>query len=177
MANNKENSQVNLSRKEYRERGRGRKILGTVALIAGVLLLFTLLDGYGSQRGRWFHGDRHGAELSLKEWQERTNKGAEWVLDHVDASEEQKAQVKVILDDLASEVATLQGERAALVENFKQALEEDAIGQDELEPLRTASVRLAERAIGLTTDGLLAIVEILTPEQRRQLVKAWKEHR
>ena len=42
--------------------------------------------------------------------------------------------------------------------------------------IRTATLNLTEEATGLTIDATLRVLEVLTPEQRRKLLKLWREH-
>ena len=176
MKENNKSNQVGRSLKDYRERGRGCRLFGIVAIVAGGLILFGAIDGYGNHRSRWFHQDRPHSEFSVEELQHRMSRAAEWLLDEVDASEEQETRVDAILEDLAEKVANFQGQRQALADQFIQAIEDSEIDRNELGEVQAAGVQLAERAIDQTFGALIEIFEVVMPEQRRELAKAWRKH-
>ncbi|MFQ5961444.1 MAG: Spy/CpxP family protein refolding chaperone [Candidatus Methylomirabilales bacterium] len=157
-------------KKEQGKRFRGRLVLLSIGLIAGVLITSSLFAGYG--RHRW-----HRRDLSEEELLRRMTRGTSWALSTVDATDEQRARINVILAELAPDMIRLQDERRLLVGQLIQAVEADQVSPDEVERVQAAGLRLAEQAFARTTDVVLQISEVLTPEQRKELVAAWRHRR
>jgi hypothetical protein len=147
--------------------GLGRRFVWGTALTMSAILLFGLT---GCSR---FH--RQPSDLSAKELISRLDRGTTWLLWKVDATDEQEARVKSVLKGLTPDLAELQASHKVLKMKFATALAEDQISQDELVRLRTAGLDLTERAFNRSFDGMVQAAAVLTPEQRKKLVEAWKE--
>jgi Spy/CpxP family protein refolding chaperone len=93
----------------------------------------------------------------------------------VDASDEQQAQVKNVLKKLTPDVAEFQARHKALKAQFAEALASDQINQDNLAKLRAAGLDLTEQAFSRSFDTMIQAAMVLTPEQRRKLVEAWRD--
>jgi Spy/CpxP family protein refolding chaperone len=158
------------NREDRVTRFRGRPLLLGVALVAGLLIVASSLAGHG--RPRW-----HQNELSQAELLQNMTKRTAWALRRVDATDEQRARIDTILATLAPELVTLRKERHALMGEFLTIVEADEVGPEELARLHAAGLSLAERAFRRTTDIVLQVSEVLTPEQRQALVQEWKEWR
>ncbi len=148
-------------------RALGRRFVQGVALGVSAVLLFGLV---GCSR---FH--RHPSEQSAEELVSRVDRGASWLLRKVDATDKQQAEVKNLLEGLTPEVAELQARHKTLKARFAKALEGDQINQDELAKLRTAGLDLTERAFNRSFDVMVQAATVLTPDQRKKLVEAWKD--
>lgn len=105
----------------------------------------------------------------------RVDRGATWLLGKVDATDEQEAKVKSVLMGLTPDVMELQASHKALKMKFATALAADLINQDELARLRTAGLDLTDRVFNRSFDAMVQTAAVLTPEQRRKLVEAWKD--
>jgi Spy/CpxP family protein refolding chaperone len=149
-------------------RGLGRRLVWGTALTMSAILL-SGLTGCGR-----FH--RPPSDLSAEELISRLDRGATWLLWKVDATDEQEAEVKSVLKKLTPDVAELQASRKVLTTKFATALAEDQINQDELVRLRTSGLDLTEQAFNRSFDAMVQTAAVLTPEQRKKLVEAWKEH-
>ena len=154
--------------KEKTKRFRGRALLAGATLIAGVLITSSLFAGYG--RHRW-----HQGEFSQEELLQRMTKRAAWALRRVGATDEQEARINVILAKLAPELITLRKEHRALMDEFITAVQAGEVSAEELARLQAAGLHLAKRAFRRTTDVVLQVSEVLTPEQRQALIQEWKE--
>jgi Spy/CpxP family protein refolding chaperone len=157
-------------KKEQGKRFRGRLVLLSIGLIAGVLITSSLFAGYGGHR--WHHRD-----LSEEELLQRMTRGTSWALSTVDATDEQRARINAILAELAPDMIRLQGERRVLVGHLIQAVEADQVSPDALARLQTAGLGLAEHALTRSIDVVLKASEVLTPEQRKELAAAWRQRR
>ena len=146
---------------------RWKKLFTRGALAMGALTL-TGLAGCG--RSHTYHAD-----LSPDEMLARVNRGAQWMLWKVDATDEQKKRIEDVIEGLKPEVVRFHEERRALKADVAKTLETDALNQDEVARLRAVGLALAERAFNRSFDSLLQAAEVLTPEQRKVLLESWKE--
>jgi Spy/CpxP family protein refolding chaperone len=103
---------------------------------------------------------------------------SDWVLDQIDASSEQREQIKALVAGTLEELMQLreqhQAHRAALV----AALVKPAVDRAELERVRKAELELADRASHTIVTSLASMSEVLTPEQRARLAELaarWQE--
>jgi Spy/CpxP family protein refolding chaperone len=131
-----------------------------------VALSGLLLAACGHSRGNWTQ-----AEVS-----ERLEDGAEYALDHVDASDEQAEHVKRTLRGLAPDIVTLRDEQKLLAADLRRELAKETLDRPAIEAIRVRSVALFERASQRGTQALVASAEELTPEQRQKLVARWEKH-
>lgn len=143
---------------------RWRRFLGRSMLLAMIPLAAA-----GCHRHR--HHDASEAEI-----QERVRDGAEWVLDGVDASDDQEARINLILDAAVSELVALRGQRRALATELAEALERDTVDRAVLESIRSRGVDLVDQASSVGTRALADAADVLTVEQRRKLVARARKH-
>ena len=163
-------SETKESLKQWQHRGRGRRVFGGIVITFGVLFLSSYFVAYGWHTHRWNRALWSYANLSPENL-----RGLERILTEVGVTGEQRVKVKAILDGLAPEVTRIQSERQALQSQFTQALLANHVSSDELARIQTASLHLTERAFSLSMDALTKLSEVLTPLQRKRLVKAWQD--
>lgn len=146
----------------------GLLLVGATALSAS---LASAAPGWWGHEGhrRWghFRGGPHDPERA----RERAELAVGWVLRYVDASDEQERQVQAIVGDTAEQLLGLAGQHHAHREAFVSALLESDVDRAELEAIRRAELELAEVASAQLIDALADVAEVLTPEQRQQLVE------
>lgn len=135
--------------------------VGAVALLGAALAT----PAVGAPFGRWRHHS-HDAE-SVKE---HARFGAEWMLRYVDASEEQEDQVYGIIDRAVSELFPVTEQHRGHREEMVRILREPEVDRAALEELRRAELELADEASQSLVDALADLVEVLTPEQREELL-------
>ena len=150
----------------FRNRFFRRFVQGTALTVSAVLLSGLA----GCSR---FH--RHPSELSAEELVSRVDRGATWLLWKVDATDEQQAQIKQVLDKLTPEVADFQARHQALKTQFAKTVASEQINQDELGKLRAEGLDLTALAFSRSFDTMIQAATVLTPEQRRKLAEAWKD--
>ena len=145
------------------------------ALLAGGLLLMSpqaqaagqFLRGHG-------HFGRHGGPASPEMMREKSDFAVDWILGRVDATEEQRRQVKAIfgnsIDDLVPAVAEHHDHREAMIaELSKPNLDRDAI-----EAIRKSGLELADEVSSRLVASFADAAEVLTPEQRTELIEMAK---
>lgn len=144
--------------------GRRFAFLGLIAL--GV---FALPRAFGWGGG---HCGHHGA-MSAEDLRGRMSWMSDRALDHVDATDQQYAEVEAILDQAAPKLAGLHEEGRDLRQRFRQAVIEHPEDREALHALRKEGIALADRASAAALDDLSRVAAVLTPEQRQELAKRW----
>ena len=151
--------------------------LSFVAVVAGlvglILLGSALLSASFAEAGfgRRHHWGGHGGPPDPEQARERAEHAAEWVLRYVGASDEQHAQISAIIarsvDDLFALADSHREHREAMLELFRSP----EIDRVELEQLRRAELELADGASRNLLEALVEAAEVLTPEQRAELME------
>lgn len=154
---------------EHRIRGRGRQVFWVIVLIGVAAVLTTYVTGCTDSH-------RHQRGFFTETVPHRIHDKVDWALTQVDATDEQREKVAVLLKDLDSDAARWQEERQALKDRFMQALQAEQVNQNDLATIKSAGVTLADEALGRTVDATLKVSEVLTPKQRKELVAKWRTY-
>ncbi len=159
-------------------RGRRRRLgfLGVAALIgAGLFAATAMASGPGAGFGPpWAHGPCAG-DVTVEGVEKRMNKFADFVLDDIDATDAQRAEIEALISATAPEVVTHRTEGLALRDAFVEQLSAETVDAEALGELRAEAMVLVERGSNGHLDTLLAVSEILDAEQRQQLVENWQD--
>jgi Spy/CpxP family protein refolding chaperone len=123
------------------------------------------------------HGRHHRAGMSEAELREHAQDGAEFVLDHVDASEDQEGRVSQILDQLVPDLVALRPEKEALATELSQVLGADQVDPARVEEIRKKAIALADRASARMAKSLVETAQVLDKEQRAKLIRHWQRRR
>ncbi len=123
------------------------------------------------------HGRHHRAGMSEAELREHAQDGAEFVLDHVHASEDQEARVSVILDQLVPDLVALRPEKEALATELSQVLGADQVDPARVEEIRKKALVLADRASARAAKSLVETAQVLDKAQRAKLIGHWQKRR
>ena len=179
--NTNHNDQKSL-RNQLRRRWLGLSVAGLIGAILGGTAVSTVShahfgSGYcsGFSRGYWGH-HRHGpptAEMA----RERADFAADWVLKKVNATEEQRVQIKSIVEQAVNDLFQFAGQHRSNREGLMAELAKPNVDRAALEKLRTGELGLVESASSRLLDTLVDITEVLTPEQRLQLVELAQRYR
>ncbi len=154
---------------------RRRFVTGLVA--GGVLggLMATAIGAWSSNHGGpggWHGGGRWCRGTASPEAQrERAEFAIDWVLNKVNATDEQRARIKTIVATTLQELAPARDEHRQHREAFLVALTQPSVDRASLEDLRRAELQLAEGASQRIVTALAEVADVLTPEQRAELVK------
>ena len=163
-----------------RRNGRRRLVwasgLAAVAmLVAGGLIASESASAFG--RGPWGH---HGHDP--EEMKEHMALAVDQVLRRLDASDEQRDEVGAIADRTFDALLPLAGEHRESRERMLEILSAETVDRDALEALRAESFTRFETASKTLTDGLADLAEVLTLEQRQELLehaqrrRGWRRH-
>ena len=152
----------------------GLALLGLGA--AGGALATIAVDA--GAHGGWGHGfGHHRHETDAAHVTERLQHVSAWVLDKVDATNEQKERIDAILAGAVNDIVPLRVEHDVYKRDLMVELARPEIDRAALERVRTAELALAEQATARLLDATVAIAEVLEPEQRQQLVERFEKGR
>ncbi len=127
----------------------------------------------GGHHGFRMHGHRHAANAA--EAAERVQHVAAWALGSVDATDEQRERVDAILAGAVNDLFPMRAEHREHRRDLIAELARPRLDRDGLERVRAAELMLAEKATTRMLDAVVAIAEVLDPEQRQQLVERFAE--
>lgn len=158
--------------RQHRATGRGRTVFWGViagAIVAAVLWTAPTVDG------RQAHGqrnDRGRHARSLTELATMLRQSTPWLaIAGLDAA--QAAQLADVLERHGPAFDALEAERAALTERVSTLLTAEPLDPIALDMAREEAERLAGRALDDGLQLLVETAELLTPEQRAELVRHW----
>ncbi len=146
--------------------GGTRRPLRDAALLVCALLAAALVAGCGRHH--------HRSAKTPEEFRERFERLTERALKKADATDDQKARIKPIADDLATALYGFREEHRAIRRRFIDAFEAEKVNPEEVAKIREDALALADRASRKVTDALVKASAVLSPEQRRMLAERWK---
>jgi hypothetical protein len=135
----------------------------------GIVLAMVPLSSFGCYGG-------HHREHSVAEVQERARDGADWLLDWVDATDEQRRSFNTIVDRSVPELLAFRTERKATVQSFAQALKQPTVDAAELEGIRQRALSLADRASLRATQAITELAGVLNATQRQKIADRILRH-
>ncbi len=141
-----------------------------VALVGGAIFSASWANAGGGFWGRGHHRGAHSAE----EVTDRAGFAAEMILRGLDANDAQQAQVKGIIEASIDTLWPLTVQHRGHREELIAALSGETVDREALEQVRQAELALAEAASLEFVTAIGDIAEVLTPEQRTELL-AWAE--
>jgi len=143
-------------------------------LLAGTMGAWSHADGPGGWHGRsWCR--THSADPAAQ--RERLEFAADWALNQVKASDAQREQVKGILGQTLADLGPVRDQHRQHRDAFAAALGQLSVDRATLDDLRRAELQLAEQASSRIVTALADIADVLTPEQRSQLLKLAEQFR
>ena len=143
--------------------------LAALAAVAPRASAYRALTGHGFG-GHARHG--FGAQV-LKDpaaAKQHAGMAVEWVLRGVDATEEQKQQAKRITDRLVDRLGPVVAKHREHREAMARELAKPSIDREALEGIRKEEIALADQASTLAVASIADLGEVLTPEQRAELI-------
>ena len=138
----------------------GALLVGAIAA-AGPALAFRAFEHRAG-------GHRVGDPAAIAE---RAEFAADFVLSRVDATEAQQVEVKRILSDTIADVTPLAEQHRANRDALHTELAREVIDPAAIEQLRQSEMALADQASRELTEALTGFAQILTVDQRNQLME------
>jgi protein CpxP len=161
-------------------RSRRRFLMGVVtggflgSLLAGGINLYSHAQ---PGLGWWFRAG-HGPGGSWRQGaydpdmvQARIEFATDWILSRVEASDEQRQQVKAIVQATAQDLAPMREQHHQNKQTMLQSLTQPTINRTALGDIRRAELQLVERASERMVAALADVAEVLTSEQRTRLAE------
>ena len=147
-----------------KSRSPGARLAGTALLVAvlGTVTLsaWAMPGGHG---GGGMHGGGPGMGMMMG------GRGLERMLDGVNASAEQRTQIKAIAErtmaDMKAQRETGKGTREQMMKLFAQP----TVDANAVEALRAQKMQQHDQSSRRMTQAMLEVSRVLTPEQRKQL--------
>lgn len=138
----------------------GSIITGLIVLAAGSALVFA----HGRGGGGWPHGGMDGEEMA-----EHLQVHVQHVLDEVDATAEQKAQVKDIVAAATRDLQALHAQHGNGHKALHEIFTAPTIDRVRLEAVRAEHMQALDAASKRCAAALADAADVLTPEQRALL--------
>ena len=148
---------------------------GILTGLAALAAVAPRASAYRALAGHGFGGHRRhgfGAQI-LKDpaaAKQHAGMAMEWVLRGVDATDEQKQQARRITDRLIDQLAPVAEKHREHREAMARELAKAEIDREALERLRREEIALADQASTLAVASIADLGEVLTPEQRADLI-------
>ena len=138
------------------------------AVLAGGALVSTQASGFFGHGG---HGHRGHFGKDPEMARERAEFATAFVLDRIDASDDQKEQVRAIIGSGVEDLIVLAQQHRENHEAWKIELSKTTIDRAALEELRKDGIQLADTASTRFVQALADAADVLTPEQRIELME------
>ena len=147
--------------------GRRRRPRWILMTIAGALVLVVggMTWSAVAYSGKSWHGDKFERFV---EWK------IDDMLDEVDASDDQRTQVRAIATAAIADMGEFRDFRRAGREALVDALTQETVDREALEALRQSKLETADRASQRLVTALADAAEVLTPAQRAELAEDWE---
>jgi Spy/CpxP family protein refolding chaperone len=139
------------------------------ALGAAVVAVPTAMAFRGS--GGHGHGFGHGMMQDPEQARAHAAFAVEWAFRAVDATEQQKEDGRIVVEQLVDRLVPLREKHRAHREAVARELVKPQIDRAALEELRTEGLSLADEATRIMVDGVADLAEVLTAEQRAELLE------
>jgi protein CpxP len=140
-----------------------RVVLGSLIAACVVLAGGSLAFAHG-MGGGWHHGGMDPAEMV-----EHLQVHVSHVLDEVDATADQKARVKVIVEAATKDLEALHDQQGNVHKELHEIFTSPTIDRERLETVRAAHMQALEAASKRCATALADAAEVLTPDQRKLL--------
>src|SRR5262245_53950827 len=155
-------------------RSRSRTLVLVAAAVLGVFAMIAATKAYVFAREIGWH---HHGPITAEQINASIEHGVKYMLAHIDASADQKAKVTAIFQAAAKDVVSLHDQHLAARTQLHDIMSAQTIDRAQLETVRTQQMQLADQASKRIATAIADAAEVLTPEQRTQLIQDMeKEH-
>ena len=142
------------------------------ALVAGAVVSVATVSASPVLAAKAFgHGFGRAGLQDPEAARGRAEFAASFILERVDATEEQQAEVKRIVSETIGDLVPLADEHRANRDALHSEFSQVVIDAEEIERIRLAEMVLAEEASRELTEAFTAFAQTLTAEQRNELME------
>jgi len=146
-------------------------VVAAVAVLgAGVVAVPTAM-AFRSFGGHGGHGFGHGLMQDPERAKAHAAVAVEWAFRAVDATDQQKEEGRVVIERLIDQLVPLREQHVAHRQAVARQLLEPQIDRAALEHLRSEGLGMADEASRIIVDGVADLAEVLSPEQRTELLE------
>lgn len=139
----------------------GSLVGGALVALAGTALVFAHAPG-------GMHGP-HGGGMGFDEISDHFRVHVEHVLKEVDATPEQQARIRGILESASADMKALREQHGSAHAQLHEIFVAPAIDRTRLETLRAGHIQALDAASKRCAAALADAAEVLTPDQRARL--------
>ena len=123
----------------------------------------------------WFGHHRHHVQ-SAAEAKEHVEHMSEWVLDRVDATDDQQTRVTTILNNSVDQMWDMRNQHRDNRDQLVEVLSQPTIDRQALENIQREELRLADAASSQFLRAVADVADVLTVEQRREMLEHFEKH-
>jgi Spy/CpxP family protein refolding chaperone len=157
-------------------KGRGKVAIGillVVALVIGGLSYAAYASPFEGHFGKW----RGHHEMTVEDVTDYANFFVKRFSKKIDATPEQTAALEKTLHNVIPDMMALKEKKRAIHKQVVTALSADKVDRVALEKIRAQGLKVADEASKLLVDTTASVSEILTPDQRAELMKRFEHKR
>ena len=150
----------------------GARLMGTALLVAalGSVTLAAWAQPHGGHGGPGMHsGPGMGMMFG--------GRGLDRMLDSVNATAEQRSQIKAIAERAMTDMKAQRESGKAVREQMSQLFTQPTVDANAAEALRAQMMQQHDQASRRMMQTMLEVSRVLTPEQRQQLAKRMQERK
>jgi periplasmic protein CpxP/Spy len=181
---NQENKTANIENNTQAKKPRRRTLLkySMIALIGAVFGAGTMgaashgIAGWGnhSMGGGWCKKDRHFGKRDPARMKEHIDFKVDWVLKGINATEQQKSQIKEIVVNTIDKMHANRSHHQEMKKNLVTLLSQPELNPDKLDGLRKDMLGKFDTISVSIMDTMVEISKVLTPDQRMLLVERYQ---
>jgi Spy/CpxP family protein refolding chaperone len=171
------NEQKEQRHEERRRKGHGfwsGLLFGVLAasILAGIIVSTTTVNA----AGRWLaasshQGFQHAGPIDAEKAKDRAGFALELLLGRVEATEGQTDEVKAIVGGSIDALLPLAEEHRIHRDAIHAELSKETLDRVAIEEIRRAELALADQASQVMVNALVDAADVLTPEQRNELIE------
>lgn len=158
-----------------------RRIAIITVPVIGLALLGTATAGAamaGRHGGFPFHGGPGGPmNMSPEEHRAFAQERFQFALDRIGATEEQQAEIAAIIEPAVDQAMDAHADHEARHDEFRDLLLAETIDRDAIEAMRVDAMDRFDEGSQLFVTVIADVAEVLTVEQREDLVELVQSHR
>jgi Spy/CpxP family protein refolding chaperone len=146
----------------------------SAAILLGATVAVACASHYS--RGADGHSQTHHGFFAAGANSTQLVEGVDEALDHVDATQEQRAKAKAIVARYGPRFRQLHQERQAVQQQLLELWDADEIDLQAVSAARARCERLARESAREGLEFMNQLMGVLTVQQRREVVARWGEH-